>query len=101
MEQMSVDHSYVRNQTHKERRNAWASQPTGNLITIILSLVVLMAGIDSIGTINAFAKDVNSFNLPSSNLGMPENRLSYTMGVGDLDGDGYTNLEEYLFSLLE
>ena len=88
MEQMSVEHSCAPNKIRTESRNAWASQPIGNLISIILILAVLMVGIDSIKTSNAFAKDVNSFNLPSSNLGMPENRLSYTMGVGDLDGDG-------------
>lgn len=58
------------------------------LVSFILFGASLIAGFASIGTIDAFAKDVTSFNLPTSNLGMPVDRLSYTMGVGDLDGDG-------------
>jgi hypothetical protein len=71
-----------------------ATQPEriSHLLRLIVILILLgtslLAAFSSMGTFDAFAKDVTSFNLPSSNLGMPVDRLSYTMGVGDLDGDG-------------
>ena len=47
-------------------------------------LILLLGSITQI----AQAKDSWVFDLPTDKLGMPEDRLSYTMGVGDLDGDG-------------
>ncbi len=69
-------------------RAGWNSRLPSKLVHFIVIAVLLITGLMSIGARDAFAKDVNVFNLPSSNLGMPVDRLSYTMGVGDLDGDG-------------
>ncbi|MCH7588044.1 MAG: hypothetical protein IIC78_08430, partial [Chloroflexi bacterium] len=69
-------------------RSQWISRLLSKIVHIIVIGGLLITGIISLGARDAFAKNISAFNLPSSNLGMPENRLSYTMGVGDLDGDG-------------
>jgi rhamnogalacturonan endolyase len=50
--------------------------------------IVAVSSLFSTGLFEAQAKDSLVFDLPTDSLGMPEDRLSYTMGVGDLDGDG-------------
>jgi hypothetical protein len=79
--------SYQRNFLVKNQAE-WRSRLPSKMVHFIIIGGLLITGFAAFGTRDAFAKDVNVINLPSSNLGMPENRLSYTMGVGDLDGDG-------------
>jgi hypothetical protein len=69
-------------------RAARNSQIHNKIVHLILTGIFLLTGFVLFDIRAVLAKDVYSFNLPSSNLGMPEDRLSYTMGVGDLDGDG-------------
>ena len=50
--------------------------------------VVVVIALASLIADSAQAKNSWVFDLPTDKLGIPEDRLSYTVGVGDLDGDG-------------